>query len=207
MRENIMDDNNNLCVRSKFKGWEAKRWDDYYSSSHVDDYVGEIGRCGVIAEILEGFSKRQPIILDVGCGIGNLCRFLRGQEGLGFYQGIDISNVAIKIARWRYPGFIFNCVGADEFSSSHNYDAIIFSGVLGYLLNYQAIIDKYLKILNSDGIVVILGYRGSNFDEAVLAYVDANFEKMLDIEIHSQLPTRMSWRIVTITEAKKKERR
>jgi 2-polyprenyl-3-methyl-5-hydroxy-6-metoxy-1,4-benzoquinol methylase len=187
-------------------------WDAYYSTPQDEDYADEIGRCGVLAEIILTF-PRKPMVLDVGCGVGNLCHFLPIGKKILSYRGIDISKVAIDIAKKRFPnedrtvhpsGFEFECIGADEFEPGSYYDIVICSGVLGYFSNFEAMIDKYLATLTHfGGRMVIVGYLGGGGDRDVLAYVDNNFTKQLDITIESQIPRKKVWRIVTIGKEKK----
>jgi SAM-dependent methyltransferase len=58
-------------------------------------------RFGVLGALLE--SRTNASVLDVGCGLGDLCGFLRAKGWNGKYVGIDIVPELIDNARKRFP--------------------------------------------------------------------------------------------------------
>ena len=64
----------------------------------------EIARSSVIGVYYHMYGNRGTI-LDVGCGEGFFTENIR--KRLGLYTGIDISEIAIKRARRKRPGFDF----------------------------------------------------------------------------------------------------
>lgn len=48
-------------------------------------------------------------VLDIGCGLGHLCEYLRGAGWKGSYTGIDINPTMIKYSKERLPEDTFLC--------------------------------------------------------------------------------------------------
>ena len=79
-------------------------------------------RFGVLCEIGSLKGKK---ILDFGCGLGDLCEFLKSYEILG-YVGYDINFNMIKAAKKKYPKAVFTSEIGKVFGE---YDYILASGV------------------------------------------------------------------------------
>tara|TARA_Y100000588_G_C14065068_1_gene843254 strand:- start:104 stop:775 length:672 start_codon:yes stop_codon:yes gene_type:complete len=62
-------------------------------------------------------------VLDVGCGLGHLCSYLRKMGWMGSYTGVDINSDMIKWSKERLPQEIFFCgdILLDELPESYDY--------------------------------------------------------------------------------------
>ena len=71
-------------------------------------------------------------LLDVGCGIGGLFKYLQDQEEDVEYTGIDVSSKMVQRARAENPGARFNAINflSEEFTETFDY--IVASGALSY---------------------------------------------------------------------------
>jgi 2-polyprenyl-3-methyl-5-hydroxy-6-metoxy-1,4-benzoquinol methylase len=130
----------------------AKKWNREYLQGKWDHLtsLSECGRNAIIGMYCNYFHRRTEI-LDVGCGIGNITKYIKFKN----YLGIDISKVALKKAKSKK---IKNCkfinVSAEEFFTKKKFDIIIFNEVL-YYLDALAILNKFESFLKKDGFFVI----------------------------------------------------
>ena len=69
-------------------------------------------------------------------------------------MGIDVSDIAIKMANKNRPGISFSHIEADAFIPKISYDVVIFNEVL-YYTNHKEIIRKFTKYLAPEGIIII----------------------------------------------------
>lgn len=62
--------------------------------------------------------SRESSVLDVGCGLGHFCKFLRSFGWEGKYTGVDIEPDLIKAAKENLPGDDFFCLDilVDDFN-------------------------------------------------------------------------------------------
>lgn len=66
---------------------------------------------------------RESSVLDVGCGLGYLCDFLRKGGWVGKYTGIDVSSDMVSAAAKRLPNdeFFFLDILVDDLPNSYDY--------------------------------------------------------------------------------------
>ena len=97
-----------------------------------------------------------PKVLDVGCAGGMLAGELPPSV---YYLGIDASESAIEAAQslWGGDDIQFRARDIREFEPAGNWDAIVFSEVLSYLAERDAIAEvrRYAKALSPEGVVAI----------------------------------------------------
>lgn len=94
-------------------------------------------------------------ILDVGCGNGYLDYYL--YDGINHITGLDTDINKIKIDNKTYPNLKF--IRADFINydfKDEKYDAIIFVASIHHM-NHQKAIKKAKKLLNNNGIIIIVG--------------------------------------------------
>lgn len=67
--------------------------------------------------------SRNSSVIDVGCGLGHFCEFLRKYGWKGKYTGIDIEMNLLNAAKKRLPNDNFVCADilTDNFSEKHDY--------------------------------------------------------------------------------------
>lgn len=76
-------------------------------------------------------------ILEIGCGPGNIARYLTNHE----YVGFDLNPKYIEAARRRFPEAKFFCERVSEFSLTdrHTFDVVLAIGILHHLDDSEAI--------------------------------------------------------------------
>ncbi|MEK6950788.1 MAG: class I SAM-dependent methyltransferase [Nanoarchaeota archaeon] len=123
-------------------------WDSQYQRGQWDHLLHEQERNKVLGELGRKYHPH-PVILDVGCGFGNLLPHLTFQR----YMGIDLSAIALKQAP-RGAKVQFLCVEAEQFQTADKFDFIIFNEIL-YYMDAFAVLDKYKAFLTPRGIFLI----------------------------------------------------
>lgn len=148
-----------VCLCSKkitqFYNISLESWNKEYSKGeweYLDKIAIERARAAVIATLHQTYSKKNGLLLDVGCGEGVLSDFLMPDERKR-YIGVDISDIAIKNAKEkRHLNFIAST--AERYLPSERYDTIVFNEML-YYVNHRHVLKKYSRFLNPDGIIII----------------------------------------------------
>ena len=102
------------------------------------------------------------MFLDIGCGNGHTIEYFDKRWGNTEYYGLDLSDVAVDLARQRVPDAMFAC-GTFEDAQLPYCDVVVIMGVLEHFENLDAAL-QYLKI-SGDLIYVecpnCLGYSDS----------------------------------------------
>ena len=102
-------------------------------------------------------------VLEIGCGTGDLLAATNPKLGVG----IDFSEPVIALAKEKYPDLEFYCIDAENIDGnfiknspilSSKFDFIILAGVLGYLTDIQAVMER-LKIFCHPRTRVILVFH------------------------------------------------
>lgn len=97
--------------------------------------------------------SKQRDILDLGCGFGDFCRFVR-QQGAASVKGVDISKRMIEKARSRTKtGDVdyINCPIEDFEIAPDSYDIVVSRMALHYIKDYDALIGKIHRGLRDGG--------------------------------------------------------
>jgi 2-polyprenyl-3-methyl-5-hydroxy-6-metoxy-1,4-benzoquinol methylase len=137
------------------RNWDATfrngKW-DYLSS------VGEMPRYALIAGYIRKF-KRNGMVLDAGCGQGVLFDYLDADSIA--YSGFDVSETAIVQARQRAPGAQLSVCSIDEYQTDRTmtFDVIVFNEVLPHVEDPLGTLDRFIGILNPEGLVIISLYQ------------------------------------------------
>ena len=141
------------------------KWNDSYAQRKMD-YLGELPellRYSALAGLVHYFfPDGQSHILDVGCGQGLFRHHLRYYP-FDYYEGIDISDVAITEAQAAYQhdartvfhqGNVatYPCVGA-------TFHLVVFQEILYYFEHPKAIVDRYVEALAPGGIMLLSLYQ------------------------------------------------
>ncbi len=140
-------------------------------------------------------------ILDVGCGNGYLSIYLRNDSN--FVVGIDPSDLSIKNATTQnnHSNISFIQTTFERFEPSRKFDAVIFVASVHHM-NMSDAIDKVKSLLNSNGILVIVGLaKPSNMldwivecariiPSAIISFIKKNkTSEELNIDVSYDLPT------------------
>ena len=97
-----------------------------------------------------------PSILDVGCGVGSLCRALAKQ--VETVIGLDGSSTKISRAREinKAPNVSFVCDLFENWSHSGKFQTITASGILEHIPNTHSFLKHCLDILSLDGRLIVV---------------------------------------------------
>jgi len=136
---------------------------NYFSASPYKDvvfagwkkYIGQYFWARRYYALLIRKYKRTGRVLEIGCGFGDLLRFL--QKDFKTY-GIDISNYVIKEAKKKTKNSILRVMRAEKIDTfkKGSFDIIISCHVLEHLPNPSLVINKMAMILKEGGIVLIV---------------------------------------------------
>lgn len=128
-------------------------------------------RFGFFADVIK--NDPNSSILDVGCGLGHLCDFLRTQGWTGKYTGVDITYKMCECAKKRLPDEVILNVDIldDEFEEKFDYVACIAtvqhkpifdSDPVDYL---KEMIKKLYSLTNKVLVFDVFSNRGDFFEE------------------------------------------
>lgn len=91
-------------------------------------------------------------ILEVGCGSGQLAKYLK-RKGYGV-EVTDISNEILEEIR-KESGIFGYCGSLEEISFPHQFDGIVFNNVLEHLPNPLSAMEKAYHLLTPQGLIFI----------------------------------------------------
>ena len=125
----------NKTINKYKKGTKVVGWGSKKSQQIRFQILSEIGN-------LNGKS-----VLDVGCGLGDLYRFLEKNKKIRLkkYVGIDINPLMIAEAMKRYPGIEFRVVDLLKNNFKESFDYVLASGLFGIKIpNWEKVSYKLL---------------------------------------------------------------
>lgn len=112
--------------------------------------------------------KKFNRILDIGCGKGKFTNFIRNKFSNVDVYGIDISETAVKIARERYPGIIFQTVDVTNQSIIYScFDCIFMTEVIWYVIPNLVDIFSQIRegLKHSNGIFILNNHLYQDGDQ------------------------------------------
>ena len=121
-------------------------WSPYYSFS----------RARITNELTKYSGNRN--VLEVGCGLGFVVKFLSKKFSSFVVDGLDISQVAIEKAKIRFPdyNFIIGDITAPNFKTYRQYDIILLNQILWYVLvSLKDVMKTCHDLLSSSGNLII----------------------------------------------------
>jgi cyclopropane fatty-acyl-phospholipid synthase-like methyltransferase len=156
--------------------------------------------------ICKSISKNNAKLLEIGCGPGNITKYLLNKRPDFDIFGIDIAPNMIELAKKNNPSASFaimDCREIDKINSK--YDAIVCGFCLPYLSNsdcQKLIIDSY-NLLNEDGLFYISFIEGDplksnyqidsngnrsyfyfhNFDDLKIKLLESNFNELTILKV------------------------
>jgi len=104
------------------------------------------------------FIPKNKKVLEIGCSTGDLITDLEPETGVG----IDISDVAIEIAKKKYgdsDNLTFICDDAHSFSLNEKFDYIVISDTVGYLYDIQKTFENIKNVITPETRIVINFYN------------------------------------------------
>lgn len=116
----------------------------------------DLKRLDFIQNSLDKLGNRKLKVLDVGCGNGNISRYIgsKGHDVLG----IDISEATIKkaISLTNMPNVSFKNIAAEELvEASETFDLVICSEVIEHLDTPSIVVEALKSLINKDGILIV----------------------------------------------------
>src|SRR5690554_5397591 len=122
----------------------------------ANDFVQEYMDIGVFREFIQEFSdllKTGAYILDLGCGPGNVGKFLMEQNKRYRLVGVDLSPEMLKLAKRYVPKGRFILMDLRDLKLEERFDAVIASFCIIHIDidNTMDLLKKTLNLLNTGG--------------------------------------------------------
>jgi len=121
-------------IKATRNHYEPRISDDRPNYDIVDwaDSAGQVARFSVLVDNVPLEAKR---LLDVGCGLGDLWKYLRQRDISADYTGVDLVGKMVDRARRQYPGVMFVCgdILAEQLAEElrhEQFDVVFCSGML-----------------------------------------------------------------------------
>lgn len=115
----------------------ADYYDEMWADLEKQSMAGINSRHRVILKKLKqaGFN-RNSTILEIGCGVGTLSKFISSQLSSGSMDAVDISPASIKFAKEKYKhvkNLSFHVSDMTDFKIDKKFDFILFPDVLEHI--------------------------------------------------------------------------
>lgn len=97
---------------------------------------------------------RNPSILDIGCGTGDILFYLKPRKGLG----IDLSSQMIRIAKKKYRSIRslkFKVHDIEKNPVKGSFDFILFNDVIEHVKNKNTAMDNISKSMKKDSTLIL----------------------------------------------------
>lgn len=175
-------ENNRRAVDSKY--YDKLRENEWKNTA--DFGPSARSRYDIIMNIAKNYLNSNSLILDVGCGSGNLLLKLK-REGYLHLFGSDFSIESIKLTEKKFGKNVFQAdLTKIEDYKNNKYDGIICSEVLEHIENDNLAIQNIKLLLNKNGIVIISVPYGmqywsqhDNFSGHLRRYENRDLENIL----------------------------
>lgn len=105
--------------------------------------------------LLVKHAKNSGSILDMGCGEGTRLSFIPGSPDKKL--GVDISKVAIKMAKKKYQKISFICADLEKLPfPDEKFDLVYSFYVLEHLSSPQEVLNEAKRVLRKDGALILV---------------------------------------------------
>jgi len=158
-----------------------KIWDFYaswYDKLWVQHFVLTPSRKLIVKTV--SHLPQAESILDIGCGIGELCNDLKISFPDSEINGIDPSPKMIERAVQLYAqnDISFLCGLAESLTENKTYDIIVSTHAFPYVADQTIFLQKVKKLLKPDGrILLIFGNKNNFYDACWLRIVKLTTSK------------------------------
>jgi len=160
----------------------------------VDTFVKQHMNLGKYEQFIKKFSdflKKGSYILDLGCGPGNIAKFLIAQEKDYKILGVDLSVNMLQVARQYVPTEQFICADIRHLELERKFDAVIISFCIIHLDDNETneLFRKTYNLLNDEGYLYISFMHGgvSGFEKASFSENELFFNYFCPNEIEKAL--------------------
>ncbi len=151
--------------------YTSGKWDFLDSMDEMANYMVAVGYVRYLAKSL----KKEPKILDLGCGTGNLVDLMSGFR-YEKYLGLDISPVAVERASSQnFKNSEFQIAKFEEWETEEKFDFIVSTGAIHYAENPIEVLLKFSKFLTNYGVFVISLWR-HGYNGVIWQNIEKHFE-------------------------------
>lgn len=157
-------------------------------------FVAKHMSLGIYEQFVREFSnylKEGSTILDLGCGPGNIAKFLVNQNKGYKILGVDLSHEMLKLARQNVPTEQFVIGDIRDLQLEQKFDAVIASFCIIHLEDDEAIglLRKTRDLLNDQGFLYLCFMNGGipGFDKASFSNEEMYFNYFSPDEIKKLL--------------------
>ena len=161
-----MDDT--LKIKENYRELVLKHGDSVESCQYSD----QMSQHERFSQMIQVGDLNGAKILDLGCGIGDLYKFLIEKKISMDYTGIDIVEEMIEIAQKKYDNIKFKTLNILEEELNEKYDYVIMNGIFN---NNFGDVDSYMKKLLTKSFDLCNKGIAFNF---VSTYVNFKVDKM-----------------------------
>ena len=99
---------------------------------------------GILASLIREYSLHN--VVEVGCGLGKITNMLNEACADAVITGVDVPETAINKAQKMYPQIKFKAANVRDISEAWSeYDGIIFSDIMWYILQDLEVVIQKLK--------------------------------------------------------------
>lgn len=134
------------CFKEEYDAWRAGdyqkvRWEPFKFVS--------------ISTILPKPAGKITTVLDIGCGLGHLCRYLSAQDPLYIVSGTDFSPFAVETASRVCRGLFKEADAIKQPFDDRSFDAVIAADVIEHLSDIPAFLSEVQRVIKPGGTVII----------------------------------------------------
>lgn len=158
-----------------------KIWDYYadrYEKLWVQRFVLNPSRLLILKTMLGLPTSRK--ILDIGCGIGELCHSMSQQDPLAIIIGIDPSARMIKCANRKFSGknIKYICGSPENLPEDQKFDLIVSTNAFPYMPDKQNALIVMKSLLKPNGrLLILFANRNTLYDAFWLMFVKLTTSK------------------------------
>ena len=182
----VSAENPDVDPRKFYDSWAKDYNDDLiYNYGYVAHKISTLEFCKLV-------SNKTIQIIDVGCGTGLVGKELK-KLGYNYIDGYDISSKMLERARktGAYQDLIELDLKEQIDSKFKTYDALISVGCFGYgSLNRSSLLNL-IKLVNSDGIILIFmnaqPFTSKNYHEYITCLDKQGLWKIISISEHNYM--------------------
>jgi 2-polyprenyl-3-methyl-5-hydroxy-6-metoxy-1,4-benzoquinol methylase len=148
----------------------AQTWETQYAAGRWDFLAGlsELARFSILAGYICHL-KPGGTVLDTGCGQGVLLRRLP-KSCYSKYVGIDLSGSAVSSAQeYGNERSTFLAADCENYSPTEQFDVIVFNEVLCCLQDPLRTVERYVRSLNADGLLLVSLCTAARGSSAILS--------------------------------------
>jgi len=147
-------------------------------NSKISDFIRNEEIVDFLNKLLK--SKKKIKVADFGCSNGDLLYLLQRINNRNLFFGIDISDEIILRNKKKNNDIIFSCQDLLNTNFEENFfDLIISSMVIEHIKNDKEMIEEIHRVLNKDGILVIISVLKK--DNAWYYLKNKNGESVLEL--------------------------